>query len=237
MIQTEPILQVVNLSYRYPDGSLALDGVSLSIYPGEKIGLVGPNGAGKSTLLLHLNGSLLSRKSLMIHGDPVTPSNRTLARSTVGLVFQQPDDMLFNLSVREEVAFGPQRMALHGDEAQQRTDDAIWKMRLEGYEDRPPFHLSLGEKKRVALASVLAMQPEIYAIDEPFSGLDPAGRREMLELLRELPGSLVVATHDLDAAGQLCDRLLLLDQGCVAAIGESKGILADENFLRDHRLL
>ena len=230
-------IEVRDLHFSYPDGRAALQGVSFFIAPGEKVALVGPNGAGKSTLMLHLNGILRGEKGeVMCRGLPVNDDNLARVRRSVGLVFQDPDDQLFSLSVFDDVAYGPTYMELSPDEIHRRVHDALEAVGLTGFEQRVSHHLSVGEKKRVAIATVMAMDPEILALDEPSHALDPHGRRELIQLLRQLPQTMLVATHDLRLAAEIAPRTLVMDNGYLVADGTTQRILSDTELLDQHGL-
>ena len=216
---TRVAIEVRDLSYSYPDGRPALKGVSLVVEEGEKVGLVGRNGAGKSTWLMHLNGILRGQGEVRIMGAPLTEANLRLIRSQVGLVFQDPDDQLFCATVLDDVAFGPLNMGLSQEEVLRRSMMALEQVGMAEHAARLPHHLSLGEKKRVAIATVLSMGPPILALDEPLAGLDPGGQQALLELLQSLPQTVVVATHDLALVRSLCQRVIILEQGRVMAEG------------------
>lgn len=231
------VIAIDNLSFAYPDGRPALRGVSLTIAPGEKIALVGPNGAGKSTLMLHLNGILGGRDApVRVDGLPPTKENLPIIRGKVGLVFQNPDDQLFSPTVFEDVAFGPLHLGLPEAEVRRRAERALAQVGLVGFEDRLPHHLSLGQKKRVAIATVLSMEPEILVLDEPTAGLDPRGRRLLIDLLRDLPWTMLVSTHDIRLVSELFPRTVVMDEGLVVADGPTAVLLADVPFLEAHGL-
>ncbi len=234
--EARPAIELDELTYRYPDGRKALDGVTLVISEGEKVALVGPNGAGKSTLLLHLNGILTGEGMVRILGAEVGDGNLAAVRSQVGLVFQHPDDQLFSPTVLEDVAFGPLHMNLDQDEVLRRVRWALDQVGMAGFEDRVSHHLSLGEKKRIAIATVLAMQPMILALDEPSGELDPRARRELIRLLGELPQTMLVATHDMRLVKELLSRTVILDGGKLVADGATELLLQDSQLLEQHGL-
>ncbi|HET7012095.1 MAG TPA: ATP-binding cassette domain-containing protein [Anaerolineales bacterium] len=229
-------VEVHGLRFRYPDGHLALDGVDLSIAPGEKVALVGPNGAGKSTLLLHLNGILQGEGDVQVCGWPVGDGNLGRVRAAVGLVFQNADDQLFSPTVFEDVAFGPMYMGLRPEEISRRVATALASVGMQDAGGRVSHHLSSGEKKRVAIATVLAMDPEILVLDEPTAGLDPRSRRGLLRLLAALPQTMLVSTHDLRMVEELFQRTVVLDRGRVVADGATSKLLSDAAFLAAHGL-
>jgi len=229
-------IEVRGLEFSYPDGFPALRGVDLHIAPGEKVALVGPNGAGKSTLILHLNGILRGRGEVCVCGLPVTDDNLGRIRASVGVVFQDPDDQLFSASVADDVAFGPICMGLDPAQVERRVAAALAAVGMADAGDRVPHHLSGGEKKRVAIASVLSMEPEILVLDEPTAGLDPRGRRGLIRLLAELPQTMLVSTHDLHMVEELFRRTVVLDAGRVVADGPTEPLLADRALLAAHGL-
>ncbi|NAS25450.1 ATP-binding cassette domain-containing protein [Herbidospora sp. NEAU-GS84] len=230
-------LDVRDLAYAYPDGTQALFGVTLSIARGERVALLGPNGAGKTTLVMHLNGILTAgHGEVSVAGLPVRKENLKEVRRRVGLVFQDPDDQLFMPTVREDVAFGPANMGLRGADLDHAVVTALEKVGMADVIDRPPHHLSFGQRRRVAVATVLAMDPEILVLDEPSSNLDPASRRELAEILRGLDVTVLMVTHDLPYAMELCDRSVILSGGVIAADGPTREILADAGLLAEHRL-
>ncbi|WP_405152229.1 energy-coupling factor ABC transporter ATP-binding protein [Sphaerisporangium sp. NBC_01403] len=232
-----PSLRVSELAYAYPDGTQALFGVDLTIGSGERVALLGPNGAGKTTLVMHLNGILTAgHGSVEVAGLPVRKDTLGEIRRRVGLVFQDPDDQLFMPTVREDVAFGPANLGLRGPELERRVRDALDQVGLPEVIDRPPHHLSFGQRRRVAVATVLAMRPEILVLDEPSSNLDPASRRELAEVLRSLHVTVLMVTHDLPYAMELCERSLILSGGVIAADGPTGDILGDPALLAAHRL-
>ena len=232
-----PVVDVDGLVFHYPDGQPALRGVSLRIERGEKVALVGPNGAGKSTLMLHLNGILGGPGSpVCIAGLALTKANLPVVRGKVGLVFQNPDDQLFSPTVFEDVAFGPLYQGLPEAEVRRRAAWALEQVGMAGFEGRLSHHLSLGQKKRVAIATVLSMEPELLVLDEPTAGLDPRGRRQLIGLLRELPLTMLVSTHDMALVADLFPRMVVMDEGLVAADGPTAGLLAQRAFLEAHGL-
>jgi cobalt/nickel transport system ATP-binding protein len=234
---TAPAVRVEGLRYAYPDGRVALDGVDLSISPGERVALLGPNGAGKTTLMLHLNGVLAATSGTVeISGIPL--GRRTLRdiRRRVGLVFQDPDDQLFMPTVAQDVAFGPANFGVTGDELAARVSAALNIVSMTEHADRSPAHLSGGQRRRAALATVLACEPEILVLDEPSANLDPVARRELAETLATLSATMIIVTHDLPYAAQLCDRAVILDDGVVVADNTVTAVLSDSALLAAHRL-
>jgi cobalt/nickel transport system ATP-binding protein len=229
-------IEIENLSFAYPDGHAALRSISLHIAPGEKVALVGPNGAGKSTLILHLNGILLGKGKVHVCGLDVDEKNLSRVRASVGLVFQNPDDQLFSPTVYEDVAFGPLYQGLSAPEVDERVKAALVSVRMSEYEKRVSYHLSTGEKKRIAIATVLSMQPEVLVLDEPSAGLDPRARRTLINLLRELPITMLVSTHDMRLVQELFPRTIVMDEGRVVADGLTMEILENEELLTAHGL-
>jgi cobalt/nickel transport system ATP-binding protein len=232
-----PTVEMTDVGFRYPDGRRALDGVDLHVHPGERVALLGPNGAGKTTLVLHLNGILLPETGeVRIDGIPVEKANFLEVRRRVGIVFQDPDDQLFMPTVRADVEFGPANLGLRGDELAARSRSALEAVGMEHVADRAPHHLSFGERRLVAIATVLAMEPEILVLDEPSANLDPAGRRELAEVLDRLAITMLMVTHDLPYALQLCRRAVVLNGGRIAADGPIREILADRELMAANRL-
>jgi cobalt/nickel transport system ATP-binding protein len=231
------IVEVKNLRHTYPDGTIALRDVSFRITHGESVAVIGANGAGKSTLLLHLNGSLQPTGGEVRIGDfPLTRATLPEVRRTVGIVFQDPDDQLFMPTVYDDVAFGPLNLGFPPDEAEQRVQHALAKVGAEHLRDKPPYRLSGGEKKRVAIATVLSMSPDILVMDEPTAGLDPFARRQLMGLLAEFRHTKIFTSHDLDMVLELCERTILLREGTIAADGPTREIFRDEALLASCRL-
>jgi cobalt/nickel transport system ATP-binding protein len=231
------IVEIESLNFSYPDGTVALKGITLDVFEGDTVALIGPNGAGKSTFLLHLNGIFRGDGSVKIDGLPMEKGNLKSIRQKVGLVFQNPDDQLFCPTVFEDVAFGPQNLGLPAEEVQRRVEESLSAVGMLGAAKKSPFRLSFGEKKKVAIATVLSLRPAILVIDEPTANLDPRGRKGIIALLRKLGGTQVIATHDLPLAGELCGRTILLDAGEKVADGPSATILEDGALLEAHGLL
>ena len=230
-------IHVTDLIFHYPDGHRALDGVSLHVAPGEKVALVGPNGAGKSTLMLHVNGILSpSSGRVELGGLEVIDANLAQVRAWAGLVFQDPDDQLFSPTVFDDVAFGPLHMGLAADQVRRRVDEALAAVHMGGFAGRVPYHLSVGEKKRIAISTVLAMDPLVLILDEPTAGLDPRARRRLIELLDELPQTMLAATHDMRLVAELFPRMVIMDAGRVVADGPTGDLMRDTALLEAHGL-
>jgi cobalt/nickel transport system ATP-binding protein len=239
MTQT-PSLQISNLAFAYPDGNQALYGVNFRVEKGERVALLGPNGAGKTTLVMHMNGILPAMQGeVLIAGEKVDTNNKESLqriRAKVGIVFQDPDDQLFMPTVGEDIAFGPYNMGKRGSELESIVDEALALVGMSEFKDRPPHHLSFGQRRRVAVATVLAMKPEILVMDEPSSNLDPASRRELAEIIRSLDVTVVMVTHDLPYALELCERSVILSGGIIVADAPTREILTNASLLASHRL-
>ena len=237
---SEKSLEISGLAYAYPDGNQALYGVNLSINQGERVALLGPNGAGKTTLVLHLNGIIPTMQGqVRVAGELVDSKSAESIKSIrhkVGIVFQDPDDQLFMPTVGQDVAFGPYNAGLRGSELEKAVKEALELVGMSEFIDRPPHHLSFGQRRRVAVATVLAMKPEILVMDEPSSNLDPAARRELAEIITSLDATLLMVTHDLPFAYELCQRAVILSAGVVAADDEISSVLANKQLLNAHRL-
>lgn len=227
-------VSIRDLGYRYGNGKAALEGVSLEIQPGERLAILGASGAGKSTFLLHLNGILLPHTGVVeIGGVPVHAGTLREIRSRVGIVFQNPDDQLFTPTVEEDIAFGPLNMGCNSEEVRERVDGALRQMRLEGYETRGTHELSYGEKRRVALATVLAMRPQVIGFDEPFANLDPGMVEQLVEVIRGLDSTVIVISQEILPAIACSDRIAIFHQGRVAAVGPSLEIARNRQLLSD----
>ena len=237
---SKPVLEIKDLAFAYPDGNQALFGVNLTINEGERVALLGPNGAGKSTLVMHMNGiHPTAQGSIYVAGQLVDAKNKEALkdiRAKVGIVFQDPDDQLFMPTVGEDVAFGPYNMGVRGEELEKVVSESLSKVGMLEYKDRPPHHLSFGQRRRVAVATVLAMNPEILVLDEPSSNLDPASRRELAEILKSLKITLIMVTHDLPYAAELCGRSVILSGGIIVADDKTPNILRNESLLSKYRL-
>lgn len=236
----EKSLEISGLAYAYPDGNQALFGVDLSVNQGERVALLGPNGAGKTTLVLHLNGIIPTMQGqVRVAGEVVDSKNAESIKSIrhkVGIVFQDPDDQLFMPTVGQDVAFGPYNAGLRGLELERAVKEALELVGMSEFIDRPPHHLSFGQRRRVAVATVLAMKPEILVMDEPSSNLDPAARRELAEIITSLDVTLLMVTHDLPFAYELCQRAVILSAGVVAADDEISRVLSNKQLLTANRL-
>jgi cobalt/nickel transport system ATP-binding protein len=233
-------LEIKDLAFAYPDGNQALYGVNLEVRRGERVALLGPNGAGKTTLVMHMNGiHPAAHGQVFVAGELLNTSDKEILRrirSKVGIVFQDPDDQLFMPTVGEDVAFGPYNMGVRGEELEAAVLQALELVGMVEFKDRPPHHLSFGQRRRVAVATVLAMKPEILVLDEPSSNLDPASRRELADILRSLDITIVMVTHDLPYALELCERSVILSGGVIVADGQTRSILTNAQLLQSHRL-
>lgn len=231
------IVELRDLRYAYPDGTEALSGVSFRILHGESVALVGANGAGKSTLLLHLNGCLTPCAGEVRIGDyPLAPGTLDEVRRTVGMIFQDPDDQLFMPTVHDDVAFGPLNLGLPPEEVEARVRAALATVDCQALSGRPPYRLSQGEKRAVAIATVLAMSPSILVLDEPTSNLDPRARRHLIDLLRTFTHTKIIASHDLDMVLSLCERTIVLHRGRITADGPTREIFGNDSLLEESHL-
>jgi len=229
-------IEIAGLSFSYPDGHEALKDVSLTIHPGEKVALVGPNGAGKSTLILNLNGILSGQGSVTVCGLRVEEETLGRVRAMVGMVFQSPEDQLFSPRVFDDVAYGPLYQGLPLETVHERVSEALAAVSMSGYKQRVSHHLSMGEKKRIAIATVLSMKPEVLVLDEPTAGLDPRARRSLINLLDELPLTMLVSTHDMHLVKELFPRMVVLDRGRIVADGSTDELMDDVQLLETHGL-
>jgi cobalt/nickel transport system ATP-binding protein len=229
-------IEIEHLSFTYPDGHQALRDVSLRIAPCEKVALVGPNGAGKSTLILHLNGILTGQGQVCVCGLEVSEKNFGRVRAHVGMVFQSPEDQLFSPTVFDDVAFGPLYQGLPAQEVHARVEEALEAVHMKDYVRRVSHHLSMGEKKRIAIATVLSMKPEVLVLDEPTAGLDPRARRSFINLLNELPLTMLVSTHDMLLVEELFPRMVIMDEGKIVADGPTDQLMGDAELLEAHGL-
>lgn len=236
------VIETIDVSHQYPDGTLALNRINFKAPEGKIIALLGPNGAGKSTLFLHFNGILKPTSgTVLVDNTPINYDKMGLlqVRQKVGLVFQNPDDQLFAPTVQEDVAFGPLNIGLEVDEVQKRVSEALEKVGMVGYEKKPPHHLSGGQKKRVSIAGVLAMRPEIMVLDEPTSGLDPKGAFQIMKLLIELNRegmTIVIATHDVDIVPIYAHKVYAISKGEIIKEGSPQEIFEDVKTIRDANL-
>ncbi|MEW6601574.1 MAG: ABC transporter ATP-binding protein [Nitrospirota bacterium] len=231
------IIEFNDVHFTYPDRTEALKGINFRITHGESVGIVGANGAGKSTLISHMNGYLLPERGNIIIGDlPLNRSTIHHARKSVGVVFQNPDDQLFMSTVFEDVAFGPLNLGMTKESVIEKVNDALTTVGCLHLKDKPPHHLSLGQKRAVSIAAVIAMQPDILVMDEPAASLDPKSRRQLINLLREFKHTKIIASHDLDLIMDVCERCLVISGGRVTADGPVKEIFMDAKLLADNNL-
>ncbi len=232
------IIRIKDLSYSYPDGAKALEGINLQLFEGESIGIIGPNGAGKTTLLLHLNGLLDGNGTakIKILDLELNIKNLREIRKVVGFVFQDPEDQLFMPTVYEDVSFGPSNLGWDKDIVKKETRQALEEVNLSDKAEHLSHHLSLGEKKRVSIATVLSMKPEILVLDEPSANLDPAARRHLIDLLNNLSVTKIIAGHDLELILELCSRVVVLDKSRIVADGDTRKILSDPLLMQQHNL-
>ena len=230
-------LSVNNISFEYPDGFKALENINLSLSKGERLAVLGPNGAGKTTLILHLNGILGDLNGqITLNNNSFSEENISKIRKSVGLVFQDPDDQLFMPTVLEDVMFGPKNFGFSDELVKKNTIKALEQVKMLQFKDKPPHHLSFGQKRKVAIASVLASEPELLVLDEPSSNLDPASRRELIDILKNLDVSIILVTHDLPMALEICNRSVILNNGKITANDETYKILKNEKVMADNRL-
>ncbi|NOX89829.1 MAG: ABC transporter ATP-binding protein [Calditrichaeota bacterium] len=237
VLENRSAIHIQDVSYRYPDGILALDGVSLKIMPGERVGIIGPNGAGKSTFLNLLNGIFKPKQgSVQIFDQPITERNQDLIKQWVGLVFQNPEDQLFCPTVFDDVAFGPLNFGFKNEDVRQKVRQALDEVGLVGYEQRSTLSLSFGEKKLVAIATALSMEPRIVALDEPTSNLDALHRRKIINWIGKNGRTCVITSHDLDMIYDTCHRTVILNKGKIVAVGETRKILRNKEILESNDL-
>jgi cobalt/nickel transport system ATP-binding protein len=232
----EELLRVENLSYTYPDGRQALKDINLTVFKGDSLALGGANGAGKSTLILHFNGIIRSDGNVFFLGKPIDDKNLKYVRSRVGLVFQNPDDQLFSPTVFDDVAFGPINMGYDEEQVRDAVKKALALVGMSGFEKRSPHHLSIGEKKRIAIATVLSMSPDLLVIDEPSASLDPKGKWDFIDFLKHLSWTKIIVSHDLELVESLCRRIVVMENGRIAADGLTADILSDRKLLVNYGL-
>jgi len=232
------VIEISDLHYSYPDGKIALENINLDIFEGESVGIVGANGAGKTTLILHINGIIRDSRNgnIKVVDMEMNDKNVRKIRSKVGLVFQNPEDQLFSPTVFEDVSFGPLNMKLPADEVVKRTTDALEMVEMSGFENRSSHHLSEGEKKRISIATVLSMNPEILVLDEPTSNLDPKHRRELINLLKKINKTVIIVSHDLEAMLELCDRTVLMNEGKIVRDGNTRELMSDKELMEENYL-
>ncbi len=238
-MKSDPILIVNDLGHSYPDGRSSVRNVSFSVNSGECLGLLGANGAGKTTLFLLLAGILKPTSgSVRVAGlNPFDPRERRKLPEKLGIVFQNSDDQIFHATVGDDVAFGPLNLGLDEAEVISRVEESLRQVGLEGMADRSPLQLSGGEKRKVALAGILAMRPEVILFDEPSVFLDARGQRSLVETIRQLPQTRLIASHDLDLVRQTCSRIILLDEGRLIAAGQTDEMLQKRELLEEHGVI
>jgi len=229
-------VQITNLSFSYPDETKALENISFSLEEGESLGIIGPNGAGKSTLLLHLNGVLKKDGAIRIFGEVIGKQNIKKIRGKVGLVFQDPNDQLFMPTVFDDVAFGPLNLGMEKEKIKEKVTNTLAQLGLAGYEAKNPSHLSLGERKKVSLATVLVMEPQLIVLDEPTANLDPGSKKSFIHTLKKINKTKITASHDMDAICDLCTRVILMNKGRIVAQGNAENILRDKELLEANNL-
>jgi len=229
-------VKVTGLNFSYPDKTKALENINFSLGEGESLGIIGPNGAGKSTLLLHLNGVLKQDGSVQIFGESIKKQNIKTIRKKVGVVFQDPNDQLFMPTVFDDVAFGPLNLGMDGDQIEKNVKNILIEMGLPGYEEKNPSHLSLGERKKVSLVTVLVLKPQILVLDEPTANLDPGSKKSFINTLKNIQKTKIIASHDMDSIFYLCGRIILMNKGKIVAQGKATHILRDKNLLEANNL-
>lgn len=231
------VIKVKNLSFSYQEGDFRLKNISFKIYEKETVGIIGPNGSGKTTLILNLVGILKGEGEIDVFNMPLNRKNLKEIRKKMQIVFQNPDDQLFSSTVFDDISFGPLNLGLGEEEVIKRVDDALKKIEMIEFKDRAPFHLSFGEKKKISIATVLSMNPEIIIFDEPTQGLDPRSRKGVIEIIKRIDGTKIVISHDLEMIREICSRLILLNNGALITSGEKDEILSNKKLLEDNGLL
>lgn len=231
------VIKVKNLSFSYQEGDFRLKNISFKIYEKETVGIIGPNGSGKTTFILNLVGILKGEGEIDVFNMPLNRKNLKEIRKKMQIVFQNPDDQLFSSTVFDDISFGPLNLGLGEEEVIKRVDDALKKIEMIEFKDRVPFHLSFGEKKKISIATVLSMNPEIIIFDEPTQGLDPRSRKGVIEIIKRIDGTKIIISHDLEMIREICSRLILLNNGELIASGEKDKILSNKKLLEDNGLL
>lgn len=230
-------LEISNLTYEYPDGYKALNEISFDLEEGDSLGILGPNGAGKTTLILHLNGILGEMDgSIKLNNLEFVEDNLAEIRKTVGVVFQDPDDQLFMPTVLEDVMFGPKNFGYSEEVSRENAEEALKMVGMNDYQEKAPHHLSFGQKRKVAIASVLASKPQLLVLDEPSSNLDPSSRRELIDILLSLEISIVLVTHDLPMALEICPKSIVVNSGLITENGKTKDLLTNNKVMKENRL-